>query len=108
MATVAGLGGRAAWAQQPPRDRQTVLAETLKPYVGPSLAGVDASTLFGKVLCGYQGWFKCTNDVPLGGQSQFVTYEGLPCDYYLRLTGLGRQLIRGEMPLTDRPPGAAW
>jgi hypothetical protein len=40
--------------------------------------------------------FKCTNDVPIG--SPFVSYEGLPSDYYLRLTGAGARLLRGELP----------
>jgi hypothetical protein len=48
--------------------------------------------------------FKCTNDVPPPGESAFVTYEGLPSDHYLRLTGLGGRLLRGEIPLTDQPP----
>ena len=33
-----------------------------KPYDGPSVAGVDTSTLTGKVMCGYQGWFNCEDD----------------------------------------------
>ena len=48
--------------------------------------------------------FKCTNDVPLGTQSQFVTYEGFPSDYYLKLVGQGGKLIRGEIPVTETPP----
>ncbi|MFT5498562.1 MAG: hypothetical protein ACI9TH_003977, partial [Kiritimatiellia bacterium] len=35
--------------------------------------------------------FKCTNDPPTG---EFLTYEGLPSDHYLKLTGKGAQLIR--------------
>ncbi len=37
-------------------------AEPLAPYVGPSIQGVDCSTLRGKVLAGYQGWFNCQGD----------------------------------------------
>lgn len=48
--------------------------------------------------------FKCTNDVPPPGGSAFVSYEGLPSDYYLRLTGNGGKMLRGEIPLTDAPP----
>ena len=48
--------------------------------------------------------FKCTNEVPVGGPNRFVTFEGLPSDYYLRLTGLGAELLRGELPVTDELP----
>src|ERR1700679_3775488 len=32
------------------------------PYTGITRAGVDATTLDGKVLCGYQGWFNTPGD----------------------------------------------
>ena len=38
--------------------------------------------------------FKVTNDPPT--QAKFQTYEGLPSDWYLRLTGEGTKLLRGE------------
>jgi hypothetical protein len=34
----------------------------LGAYTGPSRADVDATTLDGKVLCGYQGWFNTPGD----------------------------------------------
>lgn len=40
--------------------------------------------------------FKVSNHPPRPGQ--FVTYDGLPPDWYLRLTGEGTRLIRGERP----------
>lgn len=40
--------------------------------------------------------FKCTNDPPVGA-SRFLTYEGLPSDRYLKITGEGGRLIRGEI-----------
>lgn len=43
--------------------------------------------------------FKCTNDVPVSPQDQFATYEGLPSDFYLKLTGRGARLLRGEIPI---------
>jgi hypothetical protein len=36
--------------------------DPLRPYTGPSTAGVDRSTLTGKVMTGYQGWFNCEGD----------------------------------------------
>jgi hypothetical protein len=38
--------------------------------------------------------FKVTNAVPKEGA--FTTYDGLPVDWYLRLTGEGAKVIRGE------------
>jgi hypothetical protein len=48
--------------------------------------------------------FKCTNDSPVGPPDRFVTYEGLPADHYLKITGLGARLLRGEA--IDFPAGA--
>ncbi len=48
--------------------------------------------------------FKCTNDAPVGDNVKFLTYEGLPSDYYLRLTGGGAKLLRGEIPITETMP----
>ncbi len=58
--------------------------------------------------------FKVTNTPPVGPGLgvQFVTYEGLPSDHYLRLTGFAGKVIRGEhavasdelpIPLPTRP-----
>jgi hypothetical protein len=47
--------------------------------------------------------FKCTNDPPIG-DSPFLTYEGLPSDHYLWLTGQGGKLLRGEIPRTKELP----
>jgi hypothetical protein len=46
--------------------------------------------------------FKCTNDPPVNGT--FLTYEGLPEDHYLWLTGTGGRLLRGEIRASKRPP----
>lgn len=49
--------------------------------------------------------FKVSNSPPT--QARFATYDGLPSDWYLRLTGEGSKLIRGErknqMTLPIRP-----
>ncbi len=37
-------------------------ASPLTAYTGPSARGVDTSTLTGKVMAGYQGWFNCEGD----------------------------------------------
>ncbi len=36
--------------------------DPLQPYGGMSVRGVDVSTLTGKVMAGYQGWFNCEGD----------------------------------------------
>src|SRR4051794_7373247 len=44
----------------------------LHPYTGPSRSDVDATTLDGKVLCGYQGWF----NTPCDGTTFGFTHWG--------------------------------
>ena len=46
--------------------------------------------------------YKVSNEVPVG--KYFATYEGLPPDYYLKLTGAATKMIRGEIPLSEKPP----
>ena len=41
--------------------------------------------------------FKCSNEPPVGDGVHFLDYEGLPSDHYLRLTGEGGKLLRGEL-----------
>jgi hypothetical protein len=46
--------------------------------------------------------YKVANETPVG--QHFVTYEGLPSDWYLKLTGAATQMIRGEAPLSEGIP----
>jgi len=42
--------------------------------------------------------FKCANNVPVGEKSRFLTFDGLPSDYFLKMVGAGAKLI-GREPL---------
>lgn len=46
--------------------------------------------------------FKVSNNPPTPGR--FVTYDGLPSDWYLRLVGEGGKVLRGERPNTKEIP----
>lgn len=48
--------------------------------------------------------FKCSNDPPVAKGASFLTYEGLPSDHYLRLTGLAGKLLREEIPVSEKFP----
>jgi hypothetical protein len=46
---------------QPPVSREQAL-EVLRPYDGASSPGVNVTTLHGKIVAGYQGWFTAPGD----------------------------------------------
>jgi hypothetical protein len=48
--------------------------------------------------------FKCSNEVPPGDGSRFLTLEGLPSDAYLKLAGAGARTLRGEIPPSEELP----
>lgn len=86
-ATVPRLGGEFYW-------RQFVTAAGL---------GIDMAyvAMFDEVDEG-TAIFKVTNAPPK--EARFVTYDGLPSDWYLRVTGEGAKVIRGERkPQTALP-----
>jgi hypothetical protein len=45
--------------------------------------------------------FKCTDDPPVGA-SQFVTYEALPSDFYLKMVGQASRMMRSQAAVTDK------
>lgn len=73
------LSAGAAETNRPARlTLEDVRASTLAPYAGPSTRGVDTTTLAGKVLCGYQGWFNCEGDGADRGWVHWVKGGGRP------------------------------
>ncbi|HBT77563.1 MAG TPA: xylosidase/arabinosidase [Planctomycetaceae bacterium] len=44
--------------------------------------------------------FKCANDVPTGA-SEFVTYEGLPSDFYLKMVGRWTKTLREKTSVEE-------
>lgn len=67
----------AALSTQPPAlFTQHAARPWLAPYVGPRRRDIDATTLRGKVLCGYQGWFRCPGDPTEQGWGHWSAQSG--------------------------------
>ena len=47
--------------------------------------------------------FKVTDNPPIG-ENKFLTYEGLPSDYYLWLTGQASKMLKKEILLREEKP----
>ena len=47
--------------------------------------------------------YKVADQTPVG--KHFVTYEGLPTDWYLKLTGAATRMIRGDVAALAEDPG---
>jgi len=62
-----------------------VRAATLHPYDGPHAAGTDRSTLTGKVMCGYQGWFTAAGDGADFGWHHWTTDRREPREENVRV-----------------------
>jgi hypothetical protein len=48
--------------------------------------------------------FKVADNPPAGKTTQFVGNDGMPSDHYLFLTGKAAQMLRKEIPITDKMP----
>lgn len=49
--------------------------------------------------------FKCANQLPAG--VSLCSYEGVPTDHYLWLTGQAGKMLRGEIPFSQQQPARA-
>jgi hypothetical protein len=49
-----------------------------KPWLTPVMGGADSSTLAGKAMAGYQGWFRCPNDLNDIGWSHWDDNNATP------------------------------
>ena len=96
----------------------TVLPTAIPPTVTPTLSAprVDASSLHGKVIFGYQGWFNCLNDgANLNTWVHWFNYgsgsmvSDLKIDLWPDISELGsEELCQTEMKMKDGSPAMLW
>lgn len=89
IASIPRLDGRFLWAQVVANKKAG--AEML--YIA-MFDEVDEATAI----------FKCSNNPPASGGAKFLTLDGLPSDFYLRLAGQAGKLLRNEIPITAAVP----
>lgn len=67
-------------------------------FIAVRAAGIDTAyvAMFDEIDEG-TAIFKCTNNPPVGENVNFLTYDGMAPDHYLRVTQKGRSLLRGEL-----------
>ena len=66
----------AGWGDPANMNRAAIIERTMTPYDGPSVRGVDPSTLTGKVMCGYQGWPAAEGDGAGRGWYHWQGHQG--------------------------------
>ncbi|MDB6121600.1 MAG: hypothetical protein JWQ71_593 [Pedosphaera sp.] len=87
---------------------QAVLGQPwLQPYTGPSRDDVDRSTLQGKVMAGYQGWFRTPNDLSDQGWGHWVRNGAMHAtnfniDMWPDLAGYGESELFPATGITTR------
>ena len=95
--SIRGSAGRTSRARAPPAQTIPRLGGEFfwRQFVTAADLGIDMAyvAMFDEVDEG-TAIFKVSNAPP--AQARFATYEGLPSDWYLRLTGEGSKVIRGS------------
>jgi hypothetical protein len=62
LAAAWAAANKSDWGDPARMNRAAIIDKTMTPYDGPSVKGVDPSTLTGHIVCGYQGWHAAEGD----------------------------------------------